>query len=50
MTFSTLLTLFVIPVLYAMFQLRADKKRDAKLARRDARAERARIRLASQNS
>jgi HAE1 family hydrophobic/amphiphilic exporter-1 len=33
MTFSTLLTLFVIPVLYAMFQLRKEQKARAKLIR-----------------
>ncbi len=50
MTFSTLLTLFVIPVLYAMFQLRADNKAEGKLARQKRRTERERHRLASQNS
>jgi HAE1 family hydrophobic/amphiphilic exporter-1 len=33
MTFSTLLTLFVIPVLYAMFQLRKEQKARAKMVK-----------------
>jgi Cu/Ag efflux pump CusA len=46
MTFSTLLTLLVIPVLYAMFQLRKDNKAQDKLARSRRRAEKERLRLA----
>jgi HAE1 family hydrophobic/amphiphilic exporter-1 len=47
MTFSTLLTLFVIPVLYSMFQLRADNKAEAKLARAERRRGREQHRLAT---
>ncbi len=47
MTFSTLLTLFVIPVLYAMFQLRKEQKAGAKLEKQRRTKERERQRLAS---
>ena len=50
MTFSTLLTLFVIPVLYTMFQLRKDKQSQEVIARRQRRKERERQRLLSQKS
>jgi multidrug efflux pump subunit AcrB len=50
MTFSTLLTLLVIPVLYAMFQLRKDNKAADRLARSRRRAEKERLRLATRNS
>jgi multidrug efflux pump subunit AcrB len=47
MTFSTLLTLFVIPVLYSMFQLRADNMAEAKLARAERRRGREQHRLST---
>ena len=37
LTFSTLLTLFVVPVLYAIMETRAEKKRARKQAEEDAR-------------
>ncbi len=39
MTFSTLMTLFVIPVLYAMFGVRAEEKRNRQLEDRNRRLE-----------
>ncbi len=39
LTFSTLMTLFVIPVLYAMFQVRAEEKRNRQLEIRNLKLE-----------
>ena len=50
MIFSTLLTLFVIPVIYTMFQLRKDNKAESRRAREIRAAERARHRLAQSKS
>lgn len=40
LTFSTLMTLFVIPVLYAMFEVRAEEKRKRALEIRNSKLER----------
>ncbi len=48
MTFSTLLTLFVIPVMYAMFQLRKEQKAAANLDKRKKQEEKAHRRLSGQ--
>ncbi len=50
MTFSTLLTLFVIPVLYTMFQRRKDKQAGGLLEKRQRREERAQQRLAERGA
>jgi Cu/Ag efflux pump CusA len=50
MTFSTLLTLFVIPALYAMFQLRQEKKARRRTEKRLRREEVARRRLGMSKS
>jgi len=49
MTFSTLLTLFVIPALYAMFQLRREKQARRKAEKQQRRQDAARRRLSMQS-
>jgi HAE1 family hydrophobic/amphiphilic exporter-1 len=50
MTFSTLLTLFIVPVLYTMFQLRKEQKAGIKLEKRQRQREKEQRRLSGQYS